>query len=195
MKLQNTTNIPNKRLRQMIEFVKPKHLETTKFTVKVTNSSKGYCGRYYEEGTGYSKDNRPHIIARITPKESFFPYREEDHAPTKCVKTYYQKFNQKKMQWETWYHRQYIPNPNGNTGNGGYINTLLLSWDEACIHILAHEFRHYWQKTHRTRRGKVWGSRGQYSNRDADAYAVRKVREWRGLQPKYIYPDDRILGH
>jgi hypothetical protein len=25
----------------------------------------------------------------------------------------------------------------------------------------------------------VWGSRGQYSNRDADAYAIRKVREWR----------------
>ena len=25
----------------------------------------------------------------------------------------------------------------------------------------------------------VWGSRGRYSERDADAYAVRKLREWR----------------
>jgi hypothetical protein len=28
-------------------------------------------------------------------------------------------------------------------------------------------------------RARVWGARGQYSERDADAYAIRKVREFR----------------
>jgi hypothetical protein len=191
MKLQNTTNIPKQRLRQMIEFVKPKHLETSKFTVKVTNSSRGYHGTYYEEGTAYSKDNRPHIIARITPNENFFPCKE-DHSPTKCITTDYKKYNEKTMQYEDWYCKQYVPNPDGS--RGGYIDTLLLSREEAFIHVLAHEFRHYWQKTHRTKRGKVWGARGQYSNRDADAYAIRKTREWRRLHtPKQIFPDDSIL--
>jgi hypothetical protein len=25
---------------------------------------------------------------------------------------------------------------------------------------------------------RVWGVRGQFSERDADAYAIRKIREW-----------------
>lgn len=49
---------------------------------------------------------------------------------------------------------------------------------EALVYIAAHELRHLWQA--RVPRGRrVWGARGQYSERDADAYAIRMLRAWR----------------
>lgn len=49
---------------------------------------------------------------------------------------------------------------------------------EAFVLVLAHELRHLWQdKVKKGRR--VWGARGQYSERDADAYAIGKLRQWR----------------
>ena len=49
---------------------------------------------------------------------------------------------------------------------------------EALVFVTAHELRHLWQK--RVKRGRrVWGARGQYSERDADAYAIHMLREWR----------------
>ena len=63
---------------------------------------------------------------------------------------------------------------------GGYLPELWLDSTECLIAMLAHEFRHAWQKEHNgKKRGKVWGARGKYSNRDSDAYALRKVREYR----------------
>jgi hypothetical protein len=45
------------------------------------------------------------------------------------------------------------------------------------------EIRHVWQSQieewERRRRGMVWGARGVFSERDADAFAIRKVREYR----------------
>lgn len=49
---------------------------------------------------------------------------------------------------------------------------------EALVFVMAHELRHLWQS--RVPRGRrVWGARGQFSERDADAYAIRMLREWR----------------
>lgn len=49
---------------------------------------------------------------------------------------------------------------------------------EALLFVLAHEFRHLWQS--RVKRGyRVWGSRGQFSERDADAYALSMLRKFR----------------
>lgn len=49
---------------------------------------------------------------------------------------------------------------------------------EQLVHLLAHELRHLWQA--RVRRGRrVWGARGQFSERDADAWAIRCLRQWR----------------
>jgi hypothetical protein len=62
---------------------------------------------------------------------------------------------------------------------GGYLRKLLLSRRECVVALLAHELRHAWQKKHKGKRGKVHGARGLYSDRDADAYAIRKVREYR----------------
>lgn len=47
---------------------------------------------------------------------------------------------------------------------------------EAVLFVLAHELRHLRQA--RVKRGRrVWGARGQFSERDA--YALRALRHWR----------------
>ena len=66
---------------------------------------------------------------------------------------------------------------------GGYLPHLYLDQDEYLVSIIAHELRHLWQGKeywkHKKRHGMVHGSRGRYSERDADAYAIKKQREWR----------------
>jgi hypothetical protein len=63
------------------------------------------------------------------------------------------------------------------TGNG-YLGCELYSLREVVVFIVAHELRHLWQK--KVPKGwRVWGARGQYSERDADAYAIAAVRRYR----------------
>lgn len=60
----------------------------------------------------------------------------------------------------------------------GYLGVTVYSQEEAVVALFAHELRHRWQ--HRVPRGRrVWGARGQYSERDADAWALSKLRKWR----------------
>lgn len=49
---------------------------------------------------------------------------------------------------------------------------------EALVFLAAHELRHLWQ-ANVPRGRRVWGARGQFSERDADAYAIRMLRAWR----------------
>jgi hypothetical protein len=62
---------------------------------------------------------------------------------------------------------------------GGYLGVPpLMCRLEALVFIAAHELRHLWH--YRVPRGRrVWGARGQFSERDADAYALRMLRAWR----------------
>lgn len=62
----------------------------------------------------------------------------------------------------------------------GYLSYIVLNQDEDILGIIAHELRHLWQSKHR-KGYRVHGSRGVYSERDADAYAIRKIREYRKL--------------
>jgi hypothetical protein len=60
----------------------------------------------------------------------------------------------------------------------GYIGTRLYSLAEAAVFVVAHELRHLWQA--KVKRGwRVWGAKGQFSERDADAYAIQMVRRYR----------------
>jgi hypothetical protein len=59
----------------------------------------------------------------------------------------------------------------------GYLPHDYGSRVEALVFIMAHELRHLWQANHL--RGKVWGARGRFSERDADAYAIRMLRKFR----------------
>lgn len=62
--------------------------------------------------------------------------------------------------------------------NGAYLPVDLYSRIEALVLVTAHELRHLWQAQH-PKGWRAWGSRGQYSERDADAYAIRTLRAWR----------------
>jgi hypothetical protein len=212
LKLANTTNFPDEKIREIIQFVKPNNLPNSNFDVRVTNSSGHYNGMCYWYGCGYAKKgvgsnpNRPLIIARVSPDENKFPH-QENHVPTRTVKLYWDQYDDRKGEWETWHishliaiSKAYINRRNRelrekgksydwNKSAGGYIDCLVLSREEALVHILAHEIRHLWQRNHSGKRGKVWGARGQFSDRDADAYAIRKMREWRRLHAVDIYQE------
>lgn len=72
-----------------------------------------------------------------------------------------------------------FPKPPRLPHRAGYLPTpWLADRTEVLVYLAAHELRHLWQgKVPRGRR--VWGARGQYSERDADAYAIRMLRAWR----------------
>jgi hypothetical protein len=60
----------------------------------------------------------------------------------------------------------------------GYLGIETYSMKEIALEITAHELRHLWQR--KVPRGwRVWGAKGQYSERDADAYALRMLRRYR----------------
>lgn len=65
----------------------------------------------------------------------------------------------------------------GDWRGGGYLKYAIGSRLESLVAILAHELRHIWQSTHT--KGKVWGARGRFSERDADAYAMQMLRRYR----------------
>jgi len=62
-------------------------------------------------------------------------------------------------------------------GGNGYLPMTIGSRKEAALVVIAHELRHLWQSTHT--RGRVWGSKGRMSERDADAYALQMLRQYR----------------
>jgi hypothetical protein len=68
--------------------------------------------------------------------------------------------------------------PYKTTSRGAYLGVELYSLAEAAVFITAHELRHLWQGKIK-KRWRVWGSKGQYSERDADAYALQMVRRYR----------------
>lgn len=60
----------------------------------------------------------------------------------------------------------------------GYLASVQFTVEEDIVHLVAHELRHLWQAI--IKRGwRVWGARGQFSERDADAYAIKMTRAWR----------------
>lgn len=89
------------------------------------------------------------------------------------------------------YHDRAVPFVNVYLGDVRYPRKAEAAWApgylgvpwladrvEGLVFVLAHELRHLWQA--RVPRGRrVWGARGQFSERDADAYAIRMLRAWR----------------
>lgn len=67
--------------------------------------------------------------------------------------------------------------PYAQQAHGAYLEFTYLDENEMLVVIIAHELRHIWQQKHHN--GMVYNSRGKYSERDADVYAMRKLREWR----------------
>jgi hypothetical protein len=160
--LKNYTNIADDKIRQIIKFVRPAGI--ARFDVRISNSKSIFQGRAYINGSAYHKTPNPFIVVRITKQEDAFPF----FVHYKSQKRTRPKLNPVTGRFELVAY---------NTGTGGYIDHLLLSREETIVHVIAHELRHMWQKNHK--KGKVWRANGRYSDRDADAYAIRKTREWR----------------
>jgi len=62
--------------------------------------------------------------------------------------------------------------------HGAYLPMVFYSRLEALLTVTAHELRHLWQAKH-PRGWRVWGARGQFSERDADTYALKMLRAYR----------------
>ena len=60
----------------------------------------------------------------------------------------------------------------------GYLSFTLYTIVEGLVFILAHEIRHIWQGKYKGMK-RVYGSKGIFSERDADAYAIHCVRRFR----------------
>ena len=187
--LKNTTDIPDQKIWEIIEFTRPAGVRS-EFSIRVTNSNKNiFCGKFYRTVNTRTKSEALKVVVRVTKDENKFPFYS-DNTPQRPVRLYFERQGKRTGKYQTWYAKRYIPDLKKRKNTGGYINCLLLSREEAVILVMAHELRHLWQMDHRRRRritegrrgeegAGVWGSRGQYSNRDADAYGIRKVREWR----------------
>lgn len=63
-------------------------------------------------------------------------------------------------------------------GKGYLSGYKLFTTEEVLVYLMAHELRHLWQAKHR-RGYRYYNCRGQFSERDADCYAIHKLREWR----------------
>lgn len=63
-----------------------------------------------------------------------------------------------------------------------YIDCLHLDFEDELVHVVAHELRHAEQMA-RPKIHKVFGSRPKqkFSERDADAYGIKKQREYRKI--------------
>ncbi len=72
MRLQNYTNIPNDKIREMISFVRPSGISN--FDVRISNSKTSvYRGICYYNGAYCHTTANPFIIVRVTQNKKYFP--------------------------------------------------------------------------------------------------------------------------
>lgn len=179
MKLTNTTNFPEERIREIVRLIKPNNLIIPKYTIRLTNSNGPTCGHFAPRSL--------HTHISLANSERLYPRRCNHDAvirrPRRKITFEFQKLNEKKQIWEWWRHTKKYESINDapKLFSSGYISSLELSREESLVHVLSHEMRHYWQMNHPGKRGKIWGAKGKFSERDADAYAIKMTRAWRRL--------------
>ena len=152
-KLRNTTDIPDEQVREIVRSVRPSGISN--FDVMLKNG-RHYKGMAYTQGSGYHMNWDWFITVHMQAAED---YPDKQYWMSRPI---YRKVIKFPYQWPS---------------HGAYLGCLLLSRQECLAYLLAHELRHLWQRKHKN--GKVWGSRGRLSERDADAYAIRMVRRYR----------------
>lgn len=159
MKIQNHTKVPVELIREMIREVTPAGV--TSYDITFKNSARGFRGRAYITGCGY------HIRAGKMPPLIIVGVPRQCGAIDK-----------------PWPKVKADRGRSARRHEMGYMTHDSFTYHEQLVHLIAHELRHLWQ--HRVKSGRrVWGARGTYSERDADAYGIRMVRQWRrrGIQP------------
>ena len=153
MRIQNFTKMDTDWLREVIRFVCPAGVSG--FDIAFKNTSHGYRGMAYIDGCSYHASSMRAKGKRASHTTPFVTIgidrRRTDSKWTKPIHT---------------------------NGGNGYLPIDIYSNEEAIVLYVAHELRHLWQR--RVKKGyRVWGARGQYSERDADSYGLRMLRAWR----------------
>lgn len=162
MKLTNYTAISTDRLRAMIRFVCPSNV--TGFHITFKNDGAGSLHGYaYHSGTAYHRDEHgkcPPLVTIHVPKGwKGLKGRCPGYKDPRVANPVYGR-------------------PVRYSSGRGYMTAECFTHEERMVNIIAHELRHLWQK--RVPKGyRVWGARGRFSERDADAYAIRMTRAWR----------------
>lgn len=151
MRFINHTTVSDEFLREVIKFTCPPGVHG--FDIAFKNSSRGYRGRAYTKGTCY---------------HSF---------RTKSGKKIH-RMNVPYIVIGRWTNQGMWRKPYAFAQGKGYLGVKVFSDEEALVHLVAHELRHLWQERVKSGR-RVWGSRGQFSERDADAYGLSCLRKWR----------------
>jgi len=154
LKLINNTKLSDTKILDIVNFVKPKSLSG--FDVKVRCGSKSGRYKHVKPKNTFCiwLDDKPHNDFYFVGKR-----------PLVCVNIPTDNLDQ-----------NIIIERKG--GFNGYLSYKCYGVEEWLVHILAHEIRHHWQSKHKRRIGYK-SKRGKYSERDADTYAIKKVREWR----------------
>jgi hypothetical protein len=166
MKLINYTSVPDTILRAMIRHCQPPGVHG--FDISFKNSGDGCLhARCYHSGTCYHKRNGhcpPLVVIHVPDWYCDMPGAHR----MQCL-----------------YGARHSGNPRRRLGRDrqscrGYMPSEAFTDHERLVGIIAHELRHIWQRMH-PRGYRVWGARGQYSERDADAYEIHMTRTWRRL--------------
>lgn len=180
MRVKNYTTISDDTVAEVLAFVKPTGV-TGDLSIK--NCQHTYRGRAYPEGCPEHGNRRPYAVVSVGAAKCF-PFRGADrrrvraqqraHRRQAPVPMYTHHYSGGTMTHVT----TRMVRPGAPTSRGYLPAPAIGSRVEALVYIMAHELRHLWQA--RVPRGRrVWGARGQFSERDADAYALRMLRAWR----------------
>ena len=148
MRINNYTDIPTEKIRELIRFARPARIAN--FDVMVKNrGGRGCRGSSYSKGSSYHATSSPFIVISIQKNEGGYPRQS-------------------------------------STSGQGYLPFVTFNRLENFLFVLSHEMRHLWQS--KVPKGwRVWGARGKFSERDADAYGIRIVRQWRKLNYNPMY--------
>lgn len=153
MRIKNTSDVPMEVIRDIIRLVRPPGIGG--FHVIATKCSGSWRG--CANGRG--------VTIRFDATRAYKPKR-----------LWMYQYGQLRPNWSK-------PDPvTGRIyqlkGRRYYVSGFL----ESLIYLMAHELMHVRQGQKGGLRGRVWGARGRYSEIETEAYAIRKLREWRKSQ-------------
>lgn len=199
--IQNGTDIPNSKIRQIIQFVNP--LSDTPLDINVRVIYESQCDKEYHDNNMigsyipemfWKMHDRVDIVDKpvvtiVVFKNTIFPTYSNFHVMRALC-----------PQWEHSPPRILIKELKRARLQMGHSVIVYLSLDEYLVRVIAHELRHNWQAvtqyvkpiTETMRKSTIQKIKLK-QEKDADGYAVQQVRRWRKLHsPKDAFPYSRL---
>ena len=173
MKVRNETNLPTELLREIVGFCCPPRV--TDFVIRFARSRRGYHAKAWSRG---------YAVFTADKKRGFRSRAYWEGTGTECSEVLIRipHYSQSRRKIE-----------NKQRGGGGYLPSVEHTREEATVHLVAHELRRLYQALHPDRqRGRAWGARRQFSERDADAYAISRTGHWRRRGSPHFNSDGSV---